>query len=238
MLEQILFIKHVAIEGPGTMGAFFENAGFQIKEVNLYASDELPQHVHGFAAIISLGGPMNVYEEEKYPFLKKEDELIKAALHENIPFLGICLGSQLLAKACGAKIVKSPQAEVGFFDVFLKPQAVQDAVFKNIHQSFKVFQWHEDMFEVAQNASWLAESVACPYQAFRAGNKAYGFQFHLEVDRAMMIAWMKEYWRVDDVLDCEKARNILSQYDATESQLRQVAEQIYKNFATIIKKNN
>lgn len=235
MSKKILFIKHVEVEGPGTMGTFFENAGFQIEVLNLYASDKLPKDVHSFAAVVSLGGPMNVYEEEKYPFLKREDLFIRKVLQENIPFLGICLGSQLLAKACGAKVVKSPAPEIGLFDVSFKPRGANDMIFRNIRQSLKVFQWHEDMFEVAPKAIWLLESVACPHQAFRIGDKAYGFQFHIEVDRAMMIAWMKEYWRLNDVLDCEKARDILSQYDETFSKFHQTAEQVYKNFATIIK---
>jgi GMP synthase-like glutamine amidotransferase len=179
---------------------------------------------------------MNVYQEDQYPFLKKEDLFIKKVVAGNIPFLGICLGSQLLAKACGARVTKSPAGEIGFFDVSLTKHGQRDGIFKNIGPSLKVFQWHEDMFGIPEGALWLAKSASCPHQACRVVQKAYGFQFHIEVDRAMIIAWMKEYWKVDNVLDREKARNILSQYDQAQPQLCQVAEQVYNNFAAIINK--
>ena len=143
-----------------------------------------------------------------------------------------------MAKACGARVIKSPAPEIGFFDLSLTKHGQEDSIFKNIGPSFKVFQWHEDMFEIPQKALWLSESVFCPHQAFRIGPKAYGFQFHVEVDRAMIIAWMKEYWSIDHVLDCEKARSILSQYDEAQSQLHQVAHQMYNNFALMINKEN
>ena len=159
---------------------------------------------------------------------------IKKILQAKIPFLGICLGSQLLAKALEAKVAKSPSPEIGFFDLSLTSRGGQDVLFKNIHSPFKVFQWHEDMFEIAPGALHLASSLACPHQAFCAKTHAYGLQFHVEIDRAMIVAWMKEYWKVDNVLDREKARDILLQYDQFKTQLGQVAEQIYKNFASFI----
>ena len=234
MLKKILFLKHVAIEGPGTLGAFVQNAGYQIEEVDLFAGALTPKDISSFAAVVSLGGPMNVYQEDRYPFLKEEDLLIKKVLAANIPFLGICLGSQLLAKACGAAVGKSPGAEIGFFDISLTQDGCRDRIFDHVDPPLRVFQWHEDMFEIPSGAVWLSRSNLCPHQAFRAGDRAYGFQFHVEIDRAMIIAWMKKYWKVDHVLDCEKARDILSQYDQAQPQLCQVAEQVYNNFAAII----
>jgi len=234
MTKEIVFLKHIDLEGPGTLELFFRKSGFKIDILDLEAGDKIPKDVHRLAAVVSLGGPMNVYEEDKYPFLKQEDIFIKKILQLNIPFLGICLGSQLLAKACGAKVGKSPKPEIGFFDVALTEHGQRDTLFRNIKPFFKVFQWHEDMFEIPENALWLSKSLACPHQAFRAGTTAYGFQFHAEINREMIVAWMKKYWKLNDVLDCEKARKILSQYDEGQAQLRQIAQQIYKNFVAMI----
>ena len=103
---------------------------------------------------------MNVYEEDKYPFLKKEDQFIKKVLKEEIPYLGICLGSQLLAKACGAKVVKSPVKEVGWFKIYLKNEAKQDPIFKGLNNAIDVYHWHEDMWELPEGATLLATASA------------------------------------------------------------------------------
>ena len=95
----ILIIKHIGIEGPGTIEDYLRTRGYQLQTVSLHDGDPLPDDWAGMEAVVSLGGPMNVYEEDKYPFLKKEDQFIKKVLKEEIPYLGICLGSQLLAKA-------------------------------------------------------------------------------------------------------------------------------------------
>ena len=108
----VVFIKHIDIEGPGTLGEFFNNqTSWQTKIVELENGEMLPS-LDECKAIISLGGPMNVYEEDKYPFLKDEDEFLRKGIKKEIPILGICLGAQLLAKACGVKIEKAKQAVV------------------------------------------------------------------------------------------------------------------------------
>ncbi|MBF0122716.1 MAG: hypothetical protein HQL21_04830 [Candidatus Omnitrophica bacterium] len=95
----ILFIKHVDIEGPETLGSFFVKQGFELGVVDLHRGQKLPATLDGIDAVISLGGPMNVYEEAEHPFLKDEDVFLKKVLRAKVPFLGICLGAQLLAKA-------------------------------------------------------------------------------------------------------------------------------------------
>ena len=102
----ILFIKHIDIEGPGTLGEFFEQTAWTVKTVNLHKGEELPP-LDLCEAIVSLGGPMNVYETDIYPFLEVEEDFLKNALKKNIPILGICLGGQLLAKILRGKVEKS-----------------------------------------------------------------------------------------------------------------------------------
>lgn len=234
MRKKIVFLKHIKIEGPGTLGAFFKKSGFDIQEIELQDGAQAPSDLTGIAALIILGGPMNVYEEEKFPFLKNENALIQKALAHDVPLLGICLGAQLLAKACGAKVGKSPSAEIGFFDLSLTEDGLYDFLFENVEPPLKVFQWHEDMFDIPQKGRWLASSQGCSHQAFRVNKKAYGLQFHVEVDRAMITAWMKAYWKLDNVWDHDKACDILAQYDEAKAKLDQAAEQMYANFLSII----
>jgi GMP synthase-like glutamine amidotransferase len=144
-------------------------------------------------AVVSLGGPMNVYEEEKYPFLKDEDVFLKNVLKENVPFLGICLGSQLLAKAAGGMVVRSPQPEIGWFDIMLRSHGVTDPLFTGLPAVMEVYQWHGDMCVVPADGVHLAVSERCPVQAFRVGTRAYGLQFHAEITDQSIAAWSCKY---------------------------------------------
>ncbi len=148
----ILFIKHIDIEGPETLGVYFEKQGFALSVVDLHRGGQLPADLKHVNAVVSLGGPMNVYEEDKYPFLKDEDIFLKKVLKENVPFLGICLGSQLLAKASGGSVVRSPQEEIGWFDITLTPQGARDPLFAGLSPVMEVYQWHGDMCVVPPGA--------------------------------------------------------------------------------------
>ncbi len=188
MSGKILILEHSSSEGPGLIADYFSGR-YELKTVELWNGDNLPSSFEGIAAVIAMGGPMNVYEEEKYPFLKAENEFIKEVVASGIPYLGVCLGAQLLAKACGAKVRKNRVKEVGWSEVSVTPEGRQDRVFSLLPEKFTVFQWHEDTFEVPRNSTRLAFSGDCDNQAFRAGLKAYGLQFHVEATEDMVKEW-------------------------------------------------
>ncbi|MDO9515942.1 MAG: type 1 glutamine amidotransferase [Syntrophales bacterium] len=112
-MTRVLIVEHAEAEGPGTLGSFLGRVEAEIRTVQAYKGDPFPDDIGGFDALVSMGGPMNVYEEGKYPFLREETEFLRRVINANIPTLGICLGAQLIAKACYAPVVKASHKEVG-----------------------------------------------------------------------------------------------------------------------------
>jgi GMP synthase-like glutamine amidotransferase len=226
----ILFIKHIDIEGPETLGSFFVERGFDIAVVNLQDGEQLPPDAHGLEAVIPLGGPMNVYEEDKYPFLKAEDVFLKMILAHRVPVLGICLGAQLLAKASGGKVVRSPEREIGWFTVDLTPEGASDPLFRGLASPLGVYQWHGDMCVPPPEGVLLASSPKCPVQAFRYGTNAYGLQFHAEITDKSIRAWTAGFSGVKAAGRDE----MLSRYAAVKTDFTRNGQKLCDNFLKII----
>ena len=188
----VLIIKHIDIEGPGLIEYCLKQEKIPYQIVNLEAGSRLPK-INDLSHIVILGGPMNVYEEDRYSFLKEEDLFIKEAIQRGKSFLGICLGAQLIAKALGAKVFKAPVKEIGWYDVSLTRIGSIDPFFSRLPKTFSVFQWHGDTFEIPHSAILIATSSLVPHQAFRYGDNAYGLQFHLEVTQDIIREWMETY---------------------------------------------
>ena len=187
-----LIIKHVDIEGPGLIEYFLNQKSIPYQILSLDSDAQLPK-LEGFTHVVILGGPMNVYEEDHYPFLRAEDLFIKEAIQRGKFVLGICLGAQLIAKALGAKVFKASLKEIGWYDILLTMIGSKDPLFSNLPKTFPVFQWHGDTFEIPKGGKLIATSTSVPHQAFRYGDNAYGLQFHLEVTEKMIKEWMETY---------------------------------------------
>jgi len=188
----LLFVKHVDIEGPGITEACLRKKDIPYQILNLESNDHFPK-LDDLTHIVLLGGPMNVYEEDQYPFLRHEDLFIKEAIQRGKQVLGICLGAQLIAKALGAKVYKAPVKEIGWYDISLTEEGVKDPLFSPLPRTFPAFQWHGDTFDIPKAAKLIVTSDPVSNQAFRYGENAYGLQFHLEVTQGMIDDWMKEY---------------------------------------------
>ncbi|MDD2853020.1 MAG: type 1 glutamine amidotransferase [Desulfuromonadaceae bacterium] len=141
------------------------------------------------SALIVLGGAMGANDDARHPFLVGLKNLIRSVVAARIPYLGICLGGQLLAAALGAKVVSNRWEELGTLPVTLTSAGEEDHLFSGIAETFTTFQWHHDSFDIPAGAVLLASSALCPHQAFRAGNSAWGFQFHPEVTEAIIRNW-------------------------------------------------
>jgi len=178
----IQYLQHVPFEGLGGIEAWAKANCHQTKAIEIYAGETFPL-VKDFDCLIALGGPMNVCEESAFPFLKDEKRFIERAINADKIVLGICLGAQLIADVLGAKVVKNEHEEIGWFPVELTSEAADAKVFSALPQVFTTFHWHGEMFEIPRGARRVAESAACPNQAFVYGENVCGAQFHPEVTK-------------------------------------------------------
>lgn len=184
-----LVFQHVDVEHPGALAELAAARGDELEIFLLEGGPTLPDPL-AYDALIVLGGPMNVDEEERYPWLVAEKAAIAHAVRAGLPYLGICLGGQLLARALGASVTRSPEPEIGFDTVRLEPPALADPLFGGLSPELRVFQWHGDMFAIPDGAVRLATGSRCPNQAFRYGTSAYGLQFHIELTAEQLEEWL------------------------------------------------
>ena len=196
-----LIVKNYPIEGPGVLKEILRG---EIKEI---MAEDL--HDEDFDALIIMGGPMGVYEKDKFPFLQKEIEIIRSSFEKGKRILGICLGSQLLSASLGGEVTKGQfGSEIGI----KKVKFIGDLSYLG---DANVFQWHGDTFSLPENAELLAYSEKY-FQAFRLG-KALGLQFHLEVNSSIVKDWLKEYGGDE---------NLITDVSKNEIKLRELLEKI------------
>ncbi len=188
---RLLVIQHIECEDLGTFERPLREEGVSITFVNR-GRDDRPLETN-FDAMILLGGPMGVYEADRYPFLLEEMDLIRRFSKEGKPMLGICLGAQLIAEALGGRVYKGERKEIGWYRIYLTGDGRRDPLFSSMPDVPIVFQWHGDTFELPEGAVRLAYSYIYPNQAFRVGDNIYGLQFHIEVTEAMVREWLSEY---------------------------------------------
>jgi len=230
-MRPVLVLQHHAIETPGVFAEILAERGVSVQTVRPDLGQRVPADPGAFSALIAMGGPMGVYEEARYPWLAAEDRLLRAALAQGAPTLGICLGSQLLAKAAGARVAPGPDKEIGWYRLTLTPEGAADPLFAGFPPAFEAFEWHGDVFELPGGATHLAASARYPYQAFRLGRRAYGLLFHLEVT-APMVRTMTETFR-DDLLalgDAGRESALLADLDRRAAALNRLARQFFERF--------
>jgi GMP synthase (glutamine-hydrolysing) len=192
---RVLSVIHQA-EGPsGVFADVVAERGHELVEWNLGQEHRLPESE--FEAVLVFGGAMHVDQEEQHGWLREEDVFLRRLVAERVPVLGVCLGGQLLAKALGAPVRRMPSPEVGWHPVALTAEAAPDPVFGALPARFQAFQWHSYAFEIPSCAVLLAKNDRCP-QAYRAGEAAWGLQFHAEVTREMLDAWIESAQRRGD----------------------------------------
>lgn len=175
---RIHYLQHVPFEDLANIEAWARSRGHYLTCTMLFADETLPD-LSSFDWLIIMGGPMNIYEHDRYPWLLREKEFIRQAVAGGKIVLGICLGAQLISDVLGGKVTGNRFREIGWFPVSLTAEGISSSIFSVLPERFVALHWHGDTFSIPSGASRTAESEACSNQAFILG-RAVGLQFHLE----------------------------------------------------------
>lgn len=176
-------------------------------------------------ALIVMGGAMGANDDQRHPFLGDLKNLIRSVVAAQIPYLGICLGGQLLAAVLGAKVASKRWEELGTLKVSLTEEGKADRLFRGIPELFGTFQWHHDSFDIPDGGVLLASSAACPHQAFRVGDSAWGLQFHPEVTEPIIRNWCA--W---DCSTAARTEELVAAFSSGADNYHTVAKQLLDNF--------
>lgn len=176
---RIHFLQHVPFENSAYIEEWARHKEHALSKTMLFDGESLPL-IDKFDWLVIMGGPMNVYEEQKYPWLSHEKRFIAESLIKNKIILGVCLGAQLIADVLGSRVYKNEYKEIGWFKISLTPHASESLLFSSVPKRFPAFHWHSDTFDLPSGCIRIAESNACINQAFEYNGRVLGLQFHLE----------------------------------------------------------
>jgi len=230
-MPKLLVFQHAASEPLGTLDPHLRREGFRIRYVNFARQPDARPALDGYDALIVLGGPMNVDQADRFPHLEHEVRVMREALDQGRPVLGICLGAQLLAHALGGHVGRASAPEIGWHDVAVSDAAGSDPLLGHFEGVERVFQWHGDTFELVSGATHLASSERCTNQAFRAGDSAWGLQFHLEVDQPMIARWLEHPNNAPVVAGLDGGpHTVLQETERCIARQHQLAERAFAGF--------
>lgn len=208
-MRPVIVIRHEDPDNLGLGKDVLTAAGLRVEYFDIWRGGNLPP-AGGAAAVVLLGGSMGVGDRDRFPFLAPERDLVRECLRQDVPLLGLCLGAQLLADASDGCVMRAPRRSIGFLPVAKTDLAASDLLFKGWCATDRVLRWHEDTFTLPPGAELLMAAEDVPNQAFRVGKCAWGVQFHMELDRPLLDAWiesssdsLRAVWKTDpqDLLD-------------------------------------
>jgi GMP synthase (glutamine-hydrolysing) len=232
---RLLVLQHIACEHPGAFSDVIDERGVEAVAVELDRG-ESPPDWRRFDAVLAMGGPMGANDDHEHPWLTIEKRLVRDAVDAGVPFLGVCLGVQLLAAALDARVYSLDRAEVGVLPVQLTAEGRRDPLFGGIDEPLVSLQWHGDTFDLPPGTARLARSPLASNQAFRAGERAYGVQFHLEVTGAMAREWgqVAAYRRsLRETLGEERGAAFIADVERRGGDLHPSARRLFANWLDI-----
>ncbi len=232
-MSKIWVLQHTACETLGTIADALEAEALAWQYVRVFEGKAVPADIGDAGGLIVMGGPMGVYEQDRYPHLSAELRLIGSALEAGTPVLGVCLGSQLLAAALGAAVRCGPQKEIGWYPVRLSQAASEDRLWSGMPPQFAAMHWHGDVFDLPAGAVNLASSELTPHQAFRYGKSAYGLLFHLEMTAETIAQMAAEFAGELSAAGGDAARLALDS-ETNCGKLQPIADAVFSRWARLV----
>jgi len=241
MTKNILILQHIDIETPGYILDLMIKDNFNLTTIELDKGEIIPENLNKFDGMFCMGGPMDTWMEKEYPWLINEKKKIREFVVDlEKPYLGFCLGCQLLGEVIGGNVVKSIPPEIGILDISMRDGYLNDHLFNEFNSSFKALQWHsyevQDL-EKNNNVVLLGSSLTTKYQIFKYKNHAYGIQFHIEIKDNTVSQWgcVPEY---EKALEVSLGKGALEKFDKKAHENMKLmnfnAENLYNNFKKIL----
>ena len=238
---KIIVLQHIACETPGFIKDLMIQDNIDITTIQLDEGDIIPSNLNNFDAMFCMGGPMDTWMEKDYPWLIEEKKKIKEFVVDlGKPYLGFCLGCQLLGEVVGGNVVKSTHPEIGILDILMNKNYSNDHLFSEFNSSIKALQWHSYEVQDLENnndVTLLGSSPTTKYQIFKYKNHAYGIQFHIEIKDNTVSQWgfVPEY---EKALEDSLGKGALEKFDLKAQENIKLmnfnAENLYYNFKKIL----
>tara|TARA_Y100000590_G_scaffold463244_1_gene629533 strand:- start:5111 stop:5836 length:726 start_codon:yes stop_codon:yes gene_type:complete len=241
MSKNIIILQHIPIETPGYILDLMIQDKMHLTTIELDAGEKIPENLDYFDAMICMGGPMDTWMEQDYPWLIEEKQKIKEFVVKlNKPYLGFCLGCQLLGEVLGGTVNKSNPPEIGILDVNMEDNYLSDLLFFEFNSSIKALQWHSyevQNLETIDNVTLLGSSPTTKYQIFKYMDHAYGIQFHIEIKKDTVSQWscVPEYEKaLNDTLGDGALVKFDSEAQKVMKDMNSNATKLYNNFKKLI----
>jgi len=236
-MAKIMVFQHVPCEPLGTLDPLLRAGRHRIRYVNFGREPQVMPDIEGYDALIILGGPMNIGQETDYPHLDTEKAIIKKAIAKDMPVLGICLGAQLIAAALGAEVYPAKTKEIGWYPLKATAEGQIDPVIGGFSGIEKIFQWHGYTFDLPEGANLLVKGEVVTNQAFKWGEKVYGFQFHLESNLPLINRWLNLPQHLQEIGPYnghQKIENIWQETLKVIDQSLALSERVFSEFLSLV----
>jgi GMP synthase (glutamine-hydrolysing) len=239
-LKPVLCVRNDRYDTLGITQHALVGEGVAVQVVDAFAPGVRLPSIEEICGLVVFGGEMNVDEVERYPYLLTQRQLMVQAIESGVPVLGICLGAQMLARALGSRVYRAPVRELGFVPVRLTEAGQKDPLLSAFETGDRVFEWHMDTFDLPAGSTLLATGDQVNAQAFRAGDSAWGVQFHFEINTEGIEAWLKvsepgfeRAWeRTTDSVRDELRKHLPSQQQRSRRLFRAFAKRVQRGEGT------
>ena len=231
--KRVLVLQHADPEHPGLILEALRNVGAQVKTIRTDLAQPAPPSLDAYAGLIIMGGPQSVYEEDKYPYLRAEKQLARQAIDNNIPLLGVCLGSQVIADVLGSEVHPGPAPEIGWKPVRRSEQAANNPILSALPETFTPLHWHGDIYDLPKSATPIASSEMTATQGFTYNQNVYALLFHLEMTEQQITEMAAQFPEDIRRANLEPA-TLLSQTPANAAALKPIATKIFTRWAALL----